>query len=430
MTTRRGTSAHPSAAYGALCAPDPDPAALTRRQVLGGLLGLAGAGALGASLPAWAEAAGAAPLPAEAPVLVVLVADGGNDFLNTVPLTGAGRYHDLRRGLAIPDGTALPLGDGFHLHPELRWCKEEWDAGRLAVVNGVGDPARDRSHFASLTNLMAGHAAGGQTAGWIGRYLDAVNASPLAGVSIGDNGIPFQFRRARGSVVGLPLTGSLFGANPNGNQIADRSLLRAVRAVARRPPALGPWADAVVTTQRFATEVAAAVEPAYQAVDDTPADRSLERKLRLATALIELDIGAHVVGMAHTDFDNHADLRPNHDALLTELDRGLRQFFQSLDDRWRRRTVVLVISEFGRRPGGNGSRGVDHGTAGASLLVGPRVRGGLYGEYPSLRRLDPEGDLIHTTDFRRVYASVLGPLLGSDPQALLGGDYADLGVIR
>ena len=152
-------------------------------------------------------------------------------------------------------------------------------------------------------------------------------------------------------------------------------------------------------------------------------------RLRTVGALVKGEIGCRVVSVEHTGYDTHVTQRGQHDKLMSELDRGLEALTGDLaSSAAGKRTVVVVYSEFGRRVKENGSRGTDHGTAGPMFVLGARVNGGLHGAHPSLDELD-SGDLVHTTDFRSVYASVIEGVFGADSESVLGKRYPSLPLL-
>jgi hypothetical protein len=181
----------------------------------------------------------------------------------------------------------------------------------------------------------------------------------------------------------------------------------------------GMFGPRVADTFASAVNAASTIAPAY--TDGLPQD-GLARELALAAEVINLDAGTQLVHVNQSGFDTHEGQRPHHDELMAELDVGIDAFFSSLDPRFAQRTCVLVFSEFGRRVEQTTS-GTDHGTAGLMLLVGPGVRGGMYGVQPSLRHLDNRGDMHHHLNFRSVYASVLEDWLSADAVGILGSNY-------
>lgn len=402
------------------------PLEISRRRFLGGLL----AGAAGAvALPSWraAPAWAADPVGDDEGILVVVMLGGGNDGLNTVCPVADPLYHDLRGPLAMTAATTLDIGDDHvRLHPSLPSLAARYRAGKVAIVQGVGDPAHDLSHFNSMATWMAGSAvAGPPTSGWLGRWLDTVPGAPdtLHGVAVGSS-VPLHLVGRTTRATGVPVSlDNAFGSD-TGEAGAVR-MYDAVRAMASAPTGRGQWGDALAANGRDTVDLAVTLGPVYDA--ELPSG-PLARQLALCARLVNADLGVRVLGAGFGDFDHHANQATAHADLLAELDRAIDAFYAVLDPAWRNRVAVLTFSEFGRRPERNASNGTDHGTAGTCLLVGDRVRGGIHGEHPSLDLAFPWHNLETTVDHRSVYASVLGPWLAGDPAAVLGGTYEDLGL--
>lgn len=407
-------------AYEALCRPIADADGLSRRRFLQTAVG-ATAGAV-VLPPVLGELAEASALGANDRILVLVMMGGGNDSLNTVVPTNQPRYHDLRGSLAIPGNTTLPLGQGYGLHPALGYLKQRWNQGDVAIVDGVGNPSADHSHFTSLAQWMTGSARPGTLSGWAGRYLDGVGG-PLSGVSVGDQGVPLHLIGERSMAVGLPRRGDLFGADRS--NLYERIVYDTIRDHPDQSSGLGAFGDLVAQVQGAAIDTAQAVEPIYT---PTINEDGLVADMRLAARLINLGLGARVVNVGFSGFDTHDDQPADHAARLTELDTALRAFFADLSGANRARTTVMTFSEFGRRGEANDSNGTDHGAAGMLFFVGDDVRGGFHGEHPDLNRLTPRGDLETTVDFRSVYASVIDQWLRGDANEVLGGNFEQLNL--
>jgi uncharacterized protein (DUF1501 family) len=186
----------------------------------------------------------------------------------------------------------------------------------------------------------------------------------------------------------------------------------------------GVLTDAVASSMRVRRAVAE-----YAPRKEYP-DLDFSRNLRVAAALIQAQIGSRVISLEIDGFDTHDNQRARHDQLMRQLDSGLTAFFDDIrgtsagDE-----TLVVVFSEFGRRLKENGSRGTDHGVAAPMLVLGSRVQGGLAGRYPSLSELD-DGDLVHTTDFRSVYGTVIEKWFGADHKRVLGAEYPLLPLLK
>ena len=406
-----------------LSRPDRHADGVSRRRFL--QLAAMGAGAVGAytMLPGRdREAWSLSPIGAADGVLVLVTLSGGNDGLNTVVPYGLGAYYDKRKALAIAPETVLPIDNEVGFHPSLTWLHEQYQNGYVAVVEGVGYPHPDLSHFTSTALWMQGLAtAAAPTTGWLGRYLDGIPTATFAGLSLGGS-IPLVMTGAHAHATGVPESSGAFGVSTDAN---DRLLYQALGAFSAAPNALGPWADALNGATRDMLEVNRTAAPIF---DASLPRNSLPRSMALAARLINLDVGARVIQVSLGGFDTHADQLGRHAQLLAQLDTSLRGFFHELDPRFADRVTVMTFSEFGRPITANDSGGTDHGTAGLSLVVGAQVRGGRRGQLPSLTSLDRYGQLTATVDYRSVFASVLDPWLRADSATIIGGRFSDLGL--
>jgi uncharacterized protein (DUF1501 family) len=331
----------------------------------------------------------------------------------------------------------IALDDSIGLAPELARLAARYHDGQVAIVEGVGYPDPDLSHFASLAYWWAGAPGVSGSRGWLGRYLDATVGfeDPLAAVGIGPVPSP-----------------ALLGSRSFATTIADATGLQ---------PRLPTWVDTrtdlVAAWSRFApahTDPTTAMGTIEQAIRSTAeAQRDLAGRLHppasptgedagygqqqsataaltLAAQLVVAERAPRVVyvnGLG--DYDTHQGEAARHRALMRDLDAGLDSFFGALDAAGKSdRAVVLTVSEFGRRPAENGS-GTDHGTAAPHFVVGASVKGGRYGAPPSLTQLDAHGNLVATTDFRSLYATALQSWLGVDAEPLVGRDFPPLPLL-
>ncbi|QDU65801.1 DUF1501 domain-containing protein [Engelhardtia mirabilis] len=356
-------------------------------------------------------------------VLVVIELAGGNDGLNTVIPWRDERYHRARPTLAAAAAGAHDIGADLALHPSLPRCAGLLAAGELAIVQGVGYPQPDRSHFRSSdiwqTALApdvhedVGDVDRRTATGWLGRACSQLarrgEAAPL-GVHVGDGPPPLSLTDAGapGAAIGGDLTDRRRELPPaaaaardalSAQHDGDRGELAFLRATAR---------DGLELERRL--EGAARVQPSA----DWPGT-DLARKLRTIAVLVASGFPARVYTLRLGGFDTHADQAPVQASLLGELDGALGAFRDELAAREALgRVTTLVYSEFGRRVAENGTRGTDHGAAAPVFLLGGAVRGGLHGERPDLAHLE-DGDVRHSTDFRSVYATLERDWLGVHP---------------
>lgn len=399
------------------------PGQVTRRRFLQGAV--ASAGAL-SFLPSTFDglAAAATPVGPNDGILIVIQMGGGNDGLNMVPPRNDGTYRTLRGSIAIT--SPLPLTSTHGFHPSLAKLKGRYDAGKVAVVQGVGQTGDDHSHFSSTATWMAGTATSSRTSGWLGRWLDGVPdaAEGLRAVTIGSS-IPLHLRGAQAVVTALDTGGSLFGSDTSDPAYA--AAYDAIRSFASTPTGTGTWGDQLAQASALALDLSGELSPLF--VPPLPND-SLVSQLTLAARLINADLGVRVLNTSFGSFDTHDKQLTEQAALLTELDAAIDAFYATLHPSWSRRVAILTFSEFGRRARANASLGTDHGNSSNLLLIGDNVKGGFYGKAPDLTKLTSRGDPPMSVDFRSVYASVLASWLDADPVEVMGGSFEDLGLFK
>jgi uncharacterized protein (DUF1501 family) len=355
------------------------------------------------------------PLPSGAGVVVLVTLYGGNDGLNTVIPLDDGHYLGARGALAYQAHEALPLSDGLGLHPNLKGLQQLWVKRKLAVVRGVGYPNPVRSHFRSMDIWQSAAPDTDVATGWIGRWLDRTGASPLRAVSVGST-VPLAMVGDTGAGTAVPV-GSF--TLPGGDRI-----VRVVDDLAVASPDRSPLATLVVRSGADLVSASATVTRALASSQPPTAPQGqpaneLAAQLQLVRTLIKARVPTRVYSVSLGGFDTHAGEKSTHAALMTKLDTALSDFVAAMERDPRGRGVTVVVySEFGRRVATNASGGTDHGTAAPVFVLGPPVRGGFYGEEPSLIDLD-SGDLKATVDFRSVYATLLRQVLRVDPDVAI-----------
>jgi uncharacterized protein (DUF1501 family) len=392
--------------------------AITRRRFLtasgvaaGGLLAAGGAVY---GLSEILDTAGDRDPSARTLVLVTLY--GGNDGLNTVIPYADPAYAKARPALAYDAGQVLRLDDEFGLNPAMTGLYKLFQDDKLAVVRGVGYPRPDRSHFRSMDIWQTGRPEHPENTGWLGRWLDAAGGDPRLAVSF-EPVLPPLLAGAHSA--GATVPGGAVKLPPT--VTADQ--LRALGRPDPAEPAARARAAACFTDltriQDLMADVAANDDQSddadEQATATGGATQPLEAQLALVAKCVEAGAATRVYSVSLGGFDLHADEKAAQESQLAKLDKALAAFATRMAGH---RVVVAVYSEFGRRVTANASDGTDHGTASSVLLLGDGVRGGLHGEPPSLTDLD-QGDLKYTTDFRDVYATLLGDVLGADPGKIL-----------
>jgi uncharacterized protein (DUF1501 family) len=403
---------------------------LTRRQFLA--RGAAGVSFLSLGGPVPGLFARAAEAAARADrndhVLVVVELAGGNDGLNTVIPFEDPRYYKVRPTLAVPRDKVVKLTDHVGLHPALEPAGKLFKEGRLAVVQGVGYPEPDRSHFRSMEIWhTASTAALPPGTGWLGRVLDYEyrpgDDETLRGLGLAD-ALPQAFQAEK---VAVPVVQQVetFSAPEEGTPKQ-----RLLRRLSTAPGSKGQPVDFLrrqaATLYRTADRLRAAADR-YRS--DAAYTGGLGDQFRRAAQLISADIRVRLLFVSQGGYDTHNRQADAHQALLTELAANLAAFQDDMHkQKCADRVLVMTFSEFGRRVDENASAGTDHGAASCLFLSGAKVKGGLAGSYPSLEKLG-EGDLIHTVDFRSVYATLLDWWLGCPSEKLLGGKFPPLELV-
>jgi uncharacterized protein (DUF1501 family) len=378
---------------------------LDRREFLGTALAVGG-------VLAFPRALRAAPVGRPRRTLVLLHLVGGNDGLNTVVPYASRRYRSLRPTLALGREQVAPLSDDLGLHPSLRPLEDLWRKKRLAIVNGVGYPDPDYSHFRATEIWQSAEPTRAPRLGWVGRVIDARPAAPLSAIALGREQ-PLAFNAATPSVATLS-DFDRFRLPPG--------LEHAAALYARAEGRQGAAAEVAAAGERA---LAIAGKIARLAPDGGPMAGPLGDDLRRALALLKADLDLDALHVNFGGFDTHASQARVHGDLLGAVAQNLAGW----QDRLERaglgeRVVTVVYSEFGRRAEENASAGTDHGSAAPVFVLGQGVNGGFHGAMPSLDDLD-DGNLRFTTDFRRVYAALIRRAWDMDPAPILG-DYAPL----
>lgn len=379
-----------------------------------------------------AAAAPAADKPgARDTVLVVLELTGGNDGLNTVVPYKDPEYAKLRPTLKLSPGEIKKVNDELGLHPQLDGMAKLLEDNALCIVQGVGYPNPDQSHFRSMDIWQSASTEKAATAGWVGKALKGMPAAPSFHLKSANERAPLALD---GAPVRVPSIASLadFQLQLAVASAADKQAQRAVIEGAvkgGKGPSLLDFvqrtaANTYASSQRL-QEIGKNYEPKAP-YPPTP----LANRLKLAAQLIDANLGARIFYVAHENFDTHSTQAPAHAGLLGTLSGAVTAFFKDLAARGHRdRVLLMTFSEFGRRAKENGSKGTDHGSAAPMFLVGGKVKPGALGKHPSLTALE-DGNLKHHTDFRRVYAAVLDKWLGVPSIEVLGGAYEPLDLFR
>ncbi|MHC4930913.1 MAG: DUF1501 domain-containing protein [Planctomycetota bacterium] len=347
-------------------------------------------------------------------ILVLVQLDGGNDGLNTVIPFADDAYHRARPGIGVPPGQVLRLDDHVALHPQLQGLRTVWDNGDLAILQGVGYPNPNRSHFTS-TDIWhtASTRTDGRWNGWAGRALDRCARDDVPGVHL-DPG-PLSLALVGDRVV-VPSIADANRFRVQGNQTLLRQLAERRRGNETLEYIRGSAAQAYTTAERVERAISGRSPVGYPQTD-------LGRRLWQIARMVEADLPARVYAVRLTGFDTHSRQRQAHDALLRQLGDALAAFQRDLKRHpLDNRVLTITYSEFGRRVRENRSLGTDHGAAAPMFAMGARLKGGLHGAHPSLTDLQ-DGDLRFHTDFRQVYTTILERWLDVSAHSVLGGAF-------
>lgn len=397
----------------------PMPNKINRRNLLKAGLG-AGFASLG-GLSMSSALAQAARAVASGKTLVVLELSGGNDGLNTVVPYGDDAYYRHRPNIAIPANRVRKIDDHFGFNPGMAGFERLYKDGKMAIVHGAGYDNPSYSHFTSMAYWHTAAPNSGNDYGWVGRLADqmAPDAPPNYIVNIDDR----QSLAVR-SEHHVPIVFD----NPDRFQ---REAFAEQKQALDRTPDIGtadnPSRRFLLDIARGANESSAQVRQAW-ANYDSPVDYGIN-PLDLPKVVSLIDAGMptklYYVAYRNNAFDTHVFQNDLHQRLLTYTADAVAAFQRDLERIGRADDVVMMIfSEFGRRVPENVSLGTDHGAANAMFVVGSQVKGGHYGELPSLTELGEGDNLAHTTDFRKVYQTMINGWLGhDDSRSLLGGDF-------
>jgi len=360
---------------------------------------------------------------------------GGNDGLNTVIPYTDNAYPQVRARIGIPVSSVLQLDSKLGLNPQMTGIKSLWDAGRVALLEGVGYPNSSLSHFTGRDIWHTADPTLAQRNGWLGRWLDSSignNANPLVCAAV-SNALPRTLLADKVSVPSFVSIASYSystdGAYPGdkNNQIntfvAEAADKYEIENTVEQISALsGVGISSSSTLQMVGT--------GYVSGGQYPAG-SLGSGLQLIAEIINAGVGAQILYITYGGFDNHAGEDKDHDPLVKTVSDGIKALFDDLDAHGKSHNVLFMSwSEFGRRVQDNASLGTDHGTSAPHFVVGNAVKPGIYGTAPSLTQLDSNGNLLIQNDFRSYYGTILSDWLGADSAGILGQGWPNLGFLN
>ncbi|HEY0009596.1 MAG TPA: DUF1501 domain-containing protein [Tepidisphaeraceae bacterium] len=411
----------------------------SRRDILKVGLGALPMICIGSTMPAFvprmamAEGAARAGLSNDN-ILVIVQLSGGNDGLNTVVPVGADPYLKARPGIALKSNLHT-LSDQFAFNAGLSAFKALYDDGKLAVVNGCGYPKPNRSHFESMAIWHSADAKNpGQNGGWLGHYLDHLSrgtpADVMRAVNIGSE-LPQALVTSSAPTPSVnsieDFTIRLLGRD-DGNTDAERQLITQLNAVNDTSPALA-FLSRQATNAIVSADEMRKLSGGYKSDAEYP--NGLGQRLKLIAQIIDGGFGTRVFYCEQGGYDTHANQLGGHEKLLKEMSDSIAAFQKDISAKgYGDKVTVMCFSEFGRRVAQNSSAGTDHGAAGPMFVVGNKVKGGLHGAYPALEKdqLD-DGDPKYTTDFRRVYATLLDGWLNTHSPDVLSAKYEPLPLL-
>ena len=369
------------------------------------------------------------------PTLVVIQLSGGNDTLNTIVPYSDGNYHDNRSTVGIDPDAVLRINDELGFTPHMAPVKKLWDEGKVAIINGIGYPSPNRSHFRSMDIWHTAAPDEIGTEGWLGRAtrdMDPKGENVLTAVNFG-RGLP----RALG-LRGVPVAsvGNLdtYGLFPD---IQDELMRKYALEAFSKMYGSGAGGDAVMEflgqTGSDALKGADILRTAPEKYSSNIeyADNAFSKTMRSVAQVMFADLGTRVFYTQHGSFDTHSGELASHATLWDDISGAIGDFQDDLKEHGREdEAIIFIFSEFGRRIKDNGS-GTDHGSGGTAFIIGNSVNGGLYGEYPSLKEEDLlEGDLHFNNDFRSTYSTILERWLDLEAAPIVNGQFEQFDIIK
>ena len=353
------------------------------------------------------------PMTPGTPVLVIITLYGGNDGLNTVVPVNDKIYQNSRPGIAYSQSDVLPLGEDLYLNGSMTGIKSLWDQKKVAIVRGVGYPKPDHSHFSSMAIWQSANPITHENTGWIGRYLDTVDVDPYRVINIGSVLPPLM--------VGSKVVGSALPLG--GLKLPSKKLAQSCELVSRPNSSDSKLVSLAANSMRNLLNLSSDVTPVLsRPVATTPdlpvinggnagGDTALTQQLDIISKLIAVGAPTKVWAASLGGFDTHANEKGAQSVLLGTVSNAVTKFLAQIkNSQYGSNVTVMIYSEFGRRVAANASQGTDHGTSGPVFVIGDQVKGGFYGDQPSLKNLI-SGDLAVTTDFRDIYGTLADKIL-------------------
>jgi uncharacterized protein (DUF1501 family) len=376
-------------------------------------------------VPNFVKLSGQNPIKYTGKNLIIIQFDGGNDGLNTIVPHRNDVYYSSRPGLAHDKNSILKVNDELGFHPAYKTLLPVYDNGDMSIINNVGYPNPDRSHFKSMDIW---HTASGSdqtlTSGWLGRYLDQLGSEskPYSALEMGNNlSLALKGERKKGFVM----------TNPNQlKRTSNNRILKLYEGEEKRDkdPSISYLYKTLVETQSSANYLFN--QSRIHSSNSTYGQDGFSRGLKSISELITANTDTSIYYISLSGFDTHANQKNTQARLLEIYSKAVSTLIKDLkknqlfDD-----TLILTFSEFGRRVKQNASNGTDHGTANSVYLMsGSLKQPGFYNKGPNLLDLD-NGDLKYEIDFRRIYKEIIGNWLDADPSVILGKDFKKMGLI-
>ncbi|NQW24143.1 MAG: DUF1501 domain-containing protein [SAR202 cluster bacterium] len=368
------------------------------------------------------------------PILVVVQLTGGNDYMNTVIPYEDPLYYDNRTTVGISQEEVLPIGQGLALNPALTAVKNFFDEGKVALINGIGYPNPNRSHFRSMDIWHTCEPEKVGNEGWLGRVirdLDPKAENVLTGVNFG-RGLPRALALTGvpvASVAVLETYGVLTGISGEDERTQALDLFSRMYSPIAGTGHVMDYLGSTGLDALKGADILKTVPGMYQSSIEYN-DSVIGRNLKGIAKVLTANLGTRVFYTQQPGYDTHANQGPTHKNLLTSLSLAIKDFYDDLREHDASENVLIYLfTEFGRRVKDNGS-GTDHGAGGLAMAIGDQVKGGIYSEYPSLKGENlVEGDLKHNIDFRGVYGTVAEKWLGLDATPIVGGKFEQLAFV-
>ena len=366
-------------------------------------------------------------------ILVVIQMSGGNDGLNMVVPYGMDGYRAARPNIGIAEDAVLPLTDTIGLHPNMQKLQALYAAGNVAIVQGAGYPNPILSHFQSMDVWHHASPDGYKPDGWLAGYVSSPGAATqnlMFAASVTDALNP----ALQGRGLTVPTIASLqqyqFRSDPRYPN--DKEPVLAAASAIYNQRYSNPSEAYIAHTATAALSSVAEVQTATQAYGGSVQYPSfpLANSLKTVAQLMAANLGTRIYYVSFGGFDTHSAQVNTHNRLLGGFSDSVDAFMQDVAQQGKRdRVLIMTFSEFGRRVNENASQGTDHGTAEPMLVIGSKVKGGLYADHPSLVDLDGNKNLKYAIDFRSVYSTVLEGWLDADSEAVLGGRFENVGFV-